>query len=88
MAARRGVSDPKLLAKGPARLCQAYGLVRVHNGLDLCEGDLWVGADRILRGPVRTSMRIGVKPEINRPWRFYEAGPFTSGGKASVNLLA
>ena len=88
MAARRGVSDPRLLARGPARLCQAYGLRREHNGIDLTSGDLWVGKERALTGAVRTSLRIGVKPELDLPWRFFEEGPFTSGRKASVNLLA
>ena len=88
MAARRGLSDPRLLAKGPARLCQAYGLTRQDNGADLIEGDLWVGEERTQKGPVRTSLRIGVKPELDKPWRYFEEGPFTSGRKASVNLLA
>jgi DNA-3-methyladenine glycosylase len=88
MAARRGVTDPRLLARGPARLCQAFGLTRLHNGTDLTTGDLWVGENRQLNGPIRTSHRIGVKPELNKPWRFFEDGPFTSGRRASVNLRA
>jgi DNA-3-methyladenine glycosylase len=88
MASRRGLSDPRLLAKGPGRLCQAFGLTRQNNGADLVTDDLWVGEQRSLRGPVRTSMRIGVKPELDKPWRFFEEGPYTSGRKASVNLLA
>jgi DNA-3-methyladenine glycosylase len=88
MASRRGVSHPRLLARGPARLCQAYALTRQQNGMDLTTGDLWVGEDRKLNGPVRTSLRIGVKPEVDKPWRFFEDGPFTSGRKASVNLRA
>jgi DNA-3-methyladenine glycosylase len=81
MAARRGVTDPRLLARGPARLCQAFGLTRVHNGLDLTTGDLWVGADRQLNGPIRTSLRIGVKPQLDRPWRYFEESPYTSRPK-------
>jgi DNA-3-methyladenine glycosylase len=90
MAARRGVSEPRLLARGPARLCQAFGLTRAHNGLDLCSsGELWVSDEEPrLAGPVRTSARIGIKPEHDQPWRFFEEGQFTSGKKASVNLLA
>jgi DNA-3-methyladenine glycosylase len=88
MAARRGLSDLRLLAKGPGRLCQAYGLTRQNNGSDLVTGDLWVGEQRVQRGPVLTSMRVGVKPELDKPWRFFEDSPFTSHRKASVNLLA
>jgi DNA-3-methyladenine glycosylase len=88
MAARRRLSDPRLLAKGPARLCQAYGLTRQNNGADLVGGDLWVGEERTQKAPVRTSLRVGVKPELDKPWRFFEEGPYTSHRKASVNLLA
>jgi len=88
MTVRRGVSDPRLLARGPARLCQAYGLTRQNNGVDLVTGDLWVGEERTLRGPVKTSMRIGVEPDPGKPWRFFEEGPYTSGRKSSVNLQA
>lgn len=88
MAARRGLSDPRLLAKGPGRLCQAFELTRQNNGADLVTDDLWVGEERSLRGPVRTSMRIGVPPDPDKPWRFFEEGPYTSGRKSSVNLLA
>ena len=86
MAARRGTTDPQLLAKGPARLCQAFGLNKAHNGMDIVGGELWVGEERELSGPILTSLRIGVKPEHDQPWRFFLDGPFTSGRKASVNL--
>ncbi len=78
MAARRGLSAPRLLAKGPGRLCQAYGLTRLNNGADLITGDLWVGEERVQNGPVCTSLRVGVKPELDKPWRFFEAGPYVS----------
>ena len=82
MAARRGVSDPRLLAKGPGRLCQAFGLTRADNGTSLATGDVWVGTERRLEGPVHRSLRIGVDPATDQPWRFYEPGPWTSGPKA------
>jgi DNA-3-methyladenine glycosylase len=81
MAARRGLTDLKLLAKGPGRLCQAFGLSRENNGTDLAAGDVWVGAERRLEGPVRSSYRIGVCAATDFPWRFYEPGPWTSGLK-------
>ena len=81
MAARRGLADPKLLAKGPGRLCQAFGLRRDDNGTDLATGGVWVGAERRLEGPVRSSYRIGVDASTDFPWRFYEPGPWTSGLK-------
>lgn len=81
MAGRRGVANPKLLAKGPGRLCQAFGLTRENNGTDLATGDVWVGVERRLEGPVRSSYRIGVDASTDFPWRFYEPGPWTSGVK-------
>ncbi|HEX2178582.1 MAG TPA: DNA-3-methyladenine glycosylase [Actinomycetota bacterium] len=81
MAERRGVTDPRLLAKGPGRLCQAFGLTREHNGTDLATGDVWVGSERRLEGPVLNSYRIGVDASTDQPWRFYEPGPWTSGRK-------
>jgi DNA-3-methyladenine glycosylase len=79
MAARRGMSEPGLLAKGPGRLCQAFGLTLADNGTDLSEGDVWVGHGQRIEGPVRTSVRIGVKPEMDQLWRFHEDGPWASG---------
>ena len=37
MAARRGTAAPRLLCSGPARLCQALGIGRQHNGLSACK---------------------------------------------------
>lgn len=82
MAERRNLSDHRLLAKGPGRLTQAFGLSRQDNGLDLTSDEIWVGSERTLSGPIRTSMRIGVRPELDSPWRFYEEGPWTSGPKS------
>lgn len=78
MARRRGTGDPRLLARGPARLCQAYGFDRGHDGADLIEGAVWVGRSRVLRGLVKSSNRIGVASGGRRLWRFYEEGPWAS----------
>lgn len=78
MAARRGLSDPALLAKGPARLCQAFGIARADNGADLGEGRIWVSKRRQFQGAVKTSKRIGLRPGMDQPWRFYIEGPWVS----------
>jgi DNA-3-methyladenine glycosylase len=88
---RRGAVTDRDLARGPARLTQALGLSREHNGLDVTAGDSPVsvvlppggaGAD----GPapvVRSGPRVGVSGaggdgEVY-PWRFWaDAEPTVS----------
>ena len=72
MAARRGTSDARLLLAGPARLCEAFGVGREDNGLDLVEGSalhIEVGApvpdDLVAVGP-----RVGLTVAVENPWRF------------------
>lgn len=62
---RRGTS--KDLARGPARLAQALGFDRSHDGLDL-EGLLLLGEgeSRVSSGP-----RVGIREASDRPWRFW-----------------
>jgi DNA-3-methyladenine glycosylase len=72
MAARRGTEEPRLLAAGPGRLCQALGITREHDGaaLDRPPFELHAGGDvAIERGP-----RIGITKAADRPWRYAEAG--------------
>ena len=68
------------LASGPARLCQALGIAREQNGLDVCDpdGELRICApagfsgrpgDRIATGP-----RVGVSSGAEVPWRYWIAG--------------
>ncbi|MEO7804728.1 MAG: DNA-3-methyladenine glycosylase [Actinomycetota bacterium] len=79
MAHRRGTESARLLARGPARLCQAFAIGRSENGADITKGDIWIGVPRRIDGAIKTSKRIGMADEINRPWRFYEEGPWRSG---------
>ena len=39
MAERRGIGDPLLLTRGPARLCEALGIDRELDGWDLTRGE-------------------------------------------------
>jgi DNA-3-methyladenine glycosylase len=79
MRSRRGTSDARLLARGPGRLCQAFGLDLSHNRLDLADGPVWVGGSAAAVGDVAASPRIGLRSGQDQPWRFYEVGPWTSG---------
>ncbi len=83
MTRRRGVTRLVDLARGPGRLTQAMGIDKRCDGKDLCgEGVLWLGAGEMPVGSIGTSVRVGIKREIQRQRRFYERGnPFVSGPK-------
>ena len=72
MIARRGQDNPRLLASGPGRLCQAMGVTHAHNGLSVTappfELEPGPPAD-IVVGP-----RIGITKAAGVPWRFGERG--------------
>ena len=63
------------LGKGPGRLCQAFGLSTVQNGLALTGDTLWISEtpDTEPLDPARiaTSPRIGISQGIDLPWRFF-----------------
>jgi DNA-3-methyladenine glycosylase len=72
MARRRGTNDPRALCSGPGRLCQALGIDRAENGVDLVRGrELW-----LLEGTaappssISVGSRVGITSGIERPWRF------------------
>ena len=88
MAARRGVSAVRALARGPGRLGQAFGLDLSLNGADLVAGPVWIEGDPVLRGRVATSPRIGIAQAADRPWRFYEAGPWASPAPRPATMPA
>jgi DNA-3-methyladenine glycosylase len=78
------------LARGPGCLCQALGLTRDHNGVDLL-GD---GAVRLLPGDpvdpeqVRSGHRVGVRLAHDVPWRFWLDGdPTVSSYKRSPRAV-
>jgi DNA-3-methyladenine glycosylase len=86
MVAHRGVSEPRLLCSGPARLTQAFGVTREHDGADLVRGPEL----RLLEGEpvpperVLVTTRIGINHGTERPWRFLVAGdPFVSRATGS-----
>lgn len=73
------------LCSGPARLCQALGISRDENGLDMTQSDrLWIeSAPDLERGAVPpdrivNTTRVGIDsagPEwAGKPWRWYDRG--------------
>ena len=65
------------LCSGPAKLCQAFGLDRAHDGADLVTGDRGVViVDDGVPPPRRpgNSVRIGLSAGAEHPWRWYVDG--------------
>lgn len=74
----------RIICSGPARLCEAFGITRNENGLDLCDNDVWIGVDPSATGKpsiTRTS-RVGISEGREHRWRFIDAAsPFLSTGQ-------
>ena len=73
MAARRGVTDERLLCSGPGRLCQALAVTREHDGLRIDRPPFSL---RAARSPVEIAIgpRIGITKAAELPWRYGLAG--------------
>jgi DNA-3-methyladenine glycosylase len=78
MASRRPLARrPRDLASGPARLTQALGIDRRHDGVDLCArgAAIWIGDDGTAPPAVPgVSRRVGIRVAVEHPWRWYVAG--------------
>jgi DNA-3-methyladenine glycosylase len=76
------------LCSGPARLCEAFSISRIHNGTDLCGSSIWIGEDPLHASPLPALMtpRIGITKERDAPWRFAVPGhPSVSGRKQDAS---
>jgi DNA-3-methyladenine glycosylase len=73
MSARRGVEEPRLLAAGPGRLCQALAVTREHDGLALDAPPFELLAPT-QPAEVVAGLRIGISVATELPWRYAEAG--------------
>ena len=88
MRRRRGVSDVRLLASGPARLAQALGITRDDDGATLLRGGtMWCERDsEALSGErIAETERIGLAPGRGDelPWRFVLEGSPHASRRAS-----
>jgi DNA-3-methyladenine glycosylase len=72
MAARRGTDEPRLLAAGPGRLCQALGITGELDGAPLDRPPFELYAREEV--DVDRGLRIGITKAADRPWRYAEAG--------------
>jgi DNA-3-methyladenine glycosylase len=77
MRARRGGRADCELTSGPARLCQALGVDRRFDGVDLCASDAVLFVEEgsaIPDAAVTAGPRVGVRGDevaLTAPWRFY-----------------
>lgn len=69
MEKNRGREDH--LADGPAKLCQAFGIDKKVNGVDMTRGDFVIRGDGFKVGKVYRATRIGIKLDADKLWRFF-----------------
>ena len=76
-AARPAAKRDRDLCSGPARLCQAFGIDRRHDGADLVTGDQGLSiVDDGVPPPADPAVgpRIGIRHAAEEPWRWYVRG--------------
>ncbi|HTL17387.1 MAG TPA: DNA-3-methyladenine glycosylase [Patescibacteria group bacterium] len=79
MFRRRRVDLEQRLTNGPAKLCEAMNIDRALDGVDLCDPrselfiaeNIHLAAFRKLRGPMVTTVRVGISRAADLPLRFY-----------------
>lgn len=72
MRGRRGVDDKAELCSGPGKLCEAFGITKDHNDIDLTTGHLRIEHGDTPSNVVRTT-RIGISEGQELELRFYDA---------------
>jgi DNA-3-methyladenine glycosylase len=83
---RSELNEPRrlrLLASGPARLCQAFGITRMRDNGKLMAGrkhdNLWIGDDGFRAGKIASGPRVGITKSAELPLRYWIAeNPYVS----------
>ncbi|MAG60535.1 3-methyladenine DNA glycosylase [archaeon] len=73
MQERRGTEKINNLCSGPGKLCQALGIDKKFNGLELGR-ELVVYDDGFEVDEIGRSSRIGIKDALDLEWRFFIVG--------------
>jgi DNA-3-methyladenine glycosylase len=78
------------LTNGPGKLCQAFGITRQENRIDLVDSEelyLTTG-EQVPDSEIANSTRIGISVAMEEPWRFFiKNNPYVSKGKPSRTKL-
>ncbi|WP_425482179.1 DNA-3-methyladenine glycosylase [Cognatiluteimonas profundi] len=75
--ARPAAKRDRDLCSGPARLCQAFGIDRRQDGIDLVTGSGGIGiVDDGVPPPAEPAVgpRIGIRHAVDAPWRWHVPG--------------
>jgi DNA-3-methyladenine glycosylase len=84
MQARRGTNDPRLLCRGPGRLCQALAVTSAQDGKLLNQPPFALLA-RTSPATVLAGPRIGISRAQDVAWRFVlSSSPFVSRARLSA----
>jgi DNA-3-methyladenine glycosylase len=86
-AARPAARRDRDLARGPARLCQALGIVGDDDGADLVDGGRGLVIVDDGTGPPRRpgrGGRVGLTVAVEHPWRWWVRGDPNVSGRAGV----
>lgn len=89
MQGHRRVTDRVELTNGPGKLCQALGIHRQHDGVDLVEHDsLWIEQPDICPWfRVARSPRIGIRQGTELLYRYFIDGNRFVSGRASHHSI-
>ncbi|MBI4547298.1 MAG: DNA-3-methyladenine glycosylase [Ignavibacteriae bacterium] len=72
---RTAGGDYRMLANGPAKLCDAFGIKKAQNGTDLLGDEIYIAnGETIPESKIISTIRIGVKNGSDKKWRFYIEG--------------
>jgi DNA-3-methyladenine glycosylase len=83
MRARRPLSKPRDLARGPGRLAAALGIDPEVSGTPVGARGPLLLADDGFKADIRRSVRIGISRNAARRWRYFErSSPFVSGPRS------
>lgn len=61
------------LTNGPAKMCQAFNITKVDNGIDLHSEEIFIvdSGVNLENSQIGKSQRIGIKDGLEKKWRFY-----------------